>query len=63
MANTKQLVPYVIVSLLKDFSCCSVAQSCPALCHSMDCSPPGLPVLHYHLEFIKIHVHGIGDTI
>jgi len=24
--------------------CCSVAQSCPTLCHPMDCGTPGLPV-------------------
>ena len=29
-------------------SCChSVAQSCPILCDSMNCSMPGLPVLHH----------------
>ena len=27
--------------------CCSVAESCPALCNPMDCSTPGFPVLHY----------------
>ena len=27
--------------------CRSVAQSCPTLCHPMDCSTPGFPVLHY----------------
>ena len=27
----------------------SVAQSCPTLCNSMDCSTPGLPV-HYQLQ-------------
>ena len=26
--------------------CCSLAQSCPTLCNSMDCSTPGFPVLH-----------------
>ena len=31
--------------------CCSVIQSCPTLCHPMDCSMPGLPVLHHLLEF------------
>ncbi|CAI9167521.1 unnamed protein product [Rangifer tarandus platyrhynchus] len=25
--------------------CCSVSQSCPALCNHMDCSTPGLPPL------------------
>ena len=28
------------------FCCCSVAQSCPTLYNSMDCSMPGFPVLH-----------------
>ena len=38
------------------FLCCSVAQSCPTLCHSMDYSIPGFPVLHYLLEFAQTHV-------
>ena len=37
--------------------CCSVAQSCSTLCHPMDCSTPGFPVLHYLLEFAQTHVH------
>ena len=32
------------------FCCCSVAQSCPALCDLMDCSARGYPVFHYLLE-------------
>ena len=35
----------------------SVAQSCPTLCDPMDCSPPGLPVLHYLPEFAQTPVH------
>ena len=27
------------------------------LCNLMDCSTPGLPVLHCLLEFAQIHVH------
>ena len=27
--------------------CCSVTQSCPTLCDSMNCSTPGLTVLHH----------------
>ena len=27
--------------------CCLVAQTCPTLCDPMDCSMPGLPVLHH----------------
>ena len=28
----------------------------------MDCSTPGFPVLHYHLEFPRIHVHWVRDA-
>ena len=41
----------------------SVAQSCPTLCHPMNCSTPGLPVHHEHPEFIQIHVHRVGNAI
>ena len=44
---------------LRFCGCCSVTQSCPALCDPMDCSTPGFPVLH--LEFA--HVHGVDDAI
>jgi len=37
--------------------CCSVAQSCPILCNSMDCSMPGFSILHHLLEFNQTHVH------
>ena len=45
------------------FCCCSVSQSCLTLCNPMDCSTPGLPVLHYLLEFGQTHVHWAGDAI
>ena len=35
-------------------SCCLVAQSCPTLCHPMDCSTP---------EFAQTHVHWVSDAI
>ena len=41
----------------------SVAQSCPALWNTMDCSTLGLPVHHRLPEFSQIHVHSIGDAI
>ena len=44
-------------------SCCLVAKLCPALCDPMDCSMPGLPVLHYLLGFAQTHVHWVGDAI
>ena len=41
----------------------SVAQSCPILCDSMDCSMPSFPVHHQLPELTQIHVHGFGDAI
>ena len=41
----------------------SVAQSCPTLCGSMNCSTPGLPVHHQLPEFTQTHVHRVGDAI
>ena len=40
---------------------CSLTQSCPTLCDSMDCTVPGFPVLHYLLEFAQIHVHWVSE--
>ena len=44
-------------------SCCSVAQSCLALCSPMDSSMPGFPALHYLLQFDQTHVHWVNDAI
>ena len=41
----------------------SVTQSCPTLCHPMNCSTPGLPVHHQLPEFTQTHVHRVGDAI
>ena len=35
----------------------SVAKLCPALCDSMDCSMPGLPIHHQLLGSTQTHVH------
>ena len=35
--------------------CCSVTQSCPALCNPMDYSMPGFPVHHQLPEFSQTH--------
>ena len=45
------------------FESCSVAQLCPTLCDSMDCSTPGFPVHHHLPEFAQSHVHRVGDAI
>ena len=41
----------------------SLAQSCPTLCNSMDCSTPGLHVHHHLPEFTQTDVHRVVDTI
>ena len=43
-----------MASLRVHFS--SVAQSCPTLCDPMECSTPGLPVLHHLPEFAQTYV-------
>ena len=41
----------------------SGTQSCPTLCDHMDCSTPGLPVLHHLLELVQTQVHRGRDAI
>ena len=35
----------------------SVAQSCPTLCHPIDCSMPGFPIHHQLPDLAQMHVH------
>ena len=37
--------------------CCSVAESCSALCDPVDCNTPGSSDLHYLLELAQSHGH------
>ena len=41
----------------------SVAKLCPTLCDLVNCSTPGLPVLHQLSEFDRTHVHWVSDAI
>ena len=41
----------------------SGAQSCPTLCHPMDCSTLGFPVHHQLPELVQTHVHRVDDVI
>ena len=41
---------------------CSVNQSCPTLCDSVDCSTSGFPLLHHLLELAQTHVHWVSDA-
>ena len=43
--------------------CCSVIQSCPTLCDSMDCNMPGFPVLHYFPELAQTNIHWVHNAI
>ena len=45
------------------FCSCSGVKSCPILCHPVDSSTPGFPVLHHLLEFAHTHVLQVGDAI
>ena len=41
----------------------SVAQLCPTLCNSMDCSMPGFLVHHQLPELAQTYVHWVDDVI
>ena len=43
--------------------CCSVDQSCLALCDPVDCSTPSSPVLHHLPEFAETQVPWVHDAI
>ena len=43
--------------------CCLVDQLCLTLCHPVDCSMPGFPVLHHLLELAQTHVLQVCDAI
>ena len=45
------------------FSSVQFTQLCPALCDTMNCSMPGLPVHHQLPEFTQTHVHWVSDAI
>jgi len=41
----------------------SVTKSCLTLCHPMDCSTPGFPILHHLLEFAQTLIFWVSDAI
>ena len=49
--------PHLIRELLRVYdhgwTCCSVTELCLTICNPMDCSMPGLPVLHHFPEFAQ----------
>ena len=57
------IISFNIYYICIKFCCCSFAPSCLTLCNPMDCSMPGLPVLHHLPEFAPTHVHWVGDSV
>ena len=51
------------ISINVGICCCSVAQSCPTVYDTLDCSTPGFPVLHPLPELAQTHVHWVDDAI
>ena len=49
--------------LLHSVQFSSVAQSCPTLCDSMNCSTPGFHVHHQLPELAQTYAHQVGDAI
>ena len=43
--------------------CYSATQLCTTLCHPMDCSTQGFPLLYRLLELSQIHVYWVSDAI
>ena len=60
-ANHEENIRSQLRNILIQFS--SVAQSCPTLCHPMNCSTPGFPVHHHLLEPVETQVHQVSDAI
>ena len=62
MAN-KQMKRYSASFIFSSVQFSSVSQSCPTLCHPMNCSTQGFPVHHQLPEFTQNHVKQVGDAI
>ena len=46
----------LLITLCPLCCCCSVTQSCPALCNPVNCRTPGFPVLNHLPELAQTHV-------
>ena len=51
LSRKKESITFTFIQCLT--FCCSVAQSCPAVCSPVDCSTPAFPVLHYSRNLLK----------
>ena len=62
-AHSLPSVTLLCVSSVRLFIVIQSPQSCPTLCHSMDCSTPAFPDHHHLLELAQTCVHWVGDAI
>ena len=53
----------ILILIIIDCYCYSVAKLYPILCDHIKCSTPGFPVPHYLPEFAQTHVHWVSDAI
>ena len=54
---------YIWDKIVRTHQFSSVAQPCLTLCHSIDCSTPGLPIHHQLLQPTQTHVHAIPSSV
>ena len=63
LSRSTKLQDYANSLAFSPCCCCSVAHLCPTFCSPMNCSTPGIPILHYLWEFAQTHVHRVSDAI
>ena len=58
-------IPFRVGQYMSCFQhCCySVPHSWPTFYDHMDCSTPGISILHNHPEFYQTHIHWVSDAI
>ena len=59
----QKVILKILQARLQHYIFISVTQSCPTLCHPMDCSTPDFPVHHQFQEPTQTHVNPVGDAI
>ena len=53
----------ILIFIIIDCCCYSVAKLYPTLCTHIKCNTPGFPVPHCLPEFAQTHVHWVSDAI
>ena len=54
---------FPLADFSSDYQFSSVTQSFLTVSDPMDCSTPGFPIHHQHLELAQTHAHLVGDAI